>query len=101
MNLQELHEWTGKLLAAGIDKNLSVTCLVDGWPHEICGAAMAIGDYVGDPAPKMTAFTPKTGQMLVLQPIQQDTSDLFNTRESGKPPTHVQHDLPVGYPCVD
>lgn len=54
--------------------------------------------YTGDPAPQMAAFTSKTGELLVLQPIQQDLSDLFNPRESGKSPTHVQHDLPVDYP---
>lgn len=98
MNLQELHRWTGMLLAAGVDKDLSVTCLVDGWPYEVCDAALAIGDYAGDPTPKMTAFTSKSGRMLVLEPIQQDLSDLFNPRETGKPPTHVQNDLPVEIP---
>ncbi len=98
MNLQELHRWTGMLLSAGIDKNLDVTCLVDGWPYEVCDAALAIGDYAGDPAPKLAAFTSKTGQMLLLVPTQQDLSALFNPRETSKPPTHLQNDLPVEFP---
>ncbi|RTL33678.1 MAG: hypothetical protein EKK53_27835 [Burkholderiales bacterium] len=98
MNLLKMHEWTGQLLAAGVDKDLPVTCLVDGWPHEVCDAALAIGEYSGDPAPRMTAFASKSGRMLVLEPIQQDLSDLFNPRDAAKPPTHVQRDLPVDFP---
>ena len=41
MNLKQLHEWFGKLLEAGVDPKLGVTCLVDGWPCEVSDAALA------------------------------------------------------------
>ena len=98
MNLQEMYEWAGKLIAAGVDKNLPVTCMVDGWPHEVCDAALALGEYAGDPSPKMSAYAPKSGWMLALEPIQQNLDAMFNPRGVGQPPTHVRKDLPVDFP---
>lgn len=51
MNLKQLHEWFGKLLEAGVDPKLAVTCLVDGWPCEVSDAAFATGGFKGDPSP--------------------------------------------------
>lgn len=98
MNLKQLHDWTAELLAAGGDPNLPVTCLVDGWPCEIAGATLATGGYNGDPAPKLVAYNASTGHMLVLEPIGQDTSGLFNPQPDGGPSTHAQRDLPVEFP---
>lgn len=98
MNLQQLHEWTGKLIAAGVDEKLSVASLVDGSLCEVSGAVMATGDFYGDPSPKLSAFTHKTGRVLVLVPIKEDSSELFNPPEAGGQPSHVEHDLPVDFP---
>lgn len=98
MNLKQLHEWVGKLLEAGVDPQLAVTCLVDGWPCEVSDAALATGGFKGDPAPQMIAFRPSSGHTLVLVPIGQDQCELFNQSETGLPPSHLECDLPVEYP---
>ena len=101
MNLKQLHEWFGKLLEAGVDPKLAVTCLVDGWPCEVSDAAFATGGFKGDPSPQMVAFSQSSGHTLVLVPIGQDQAELFSQSETGLPPSHLECELPVEFPSYD
>lgn len=101
MNLQELHEWTGQLIAAGVDKTMPITSLVNGHPCEVSDAVLANGNFKGDPTPQMIAYKFKTGNILILVPISEDQSELFNSPENGIAPSHIEHSLPIDYPYPD
>lgn len=97
MNLRELHEYSGKLLTAGVSGELPIVALVQSELCEISDAAMLAGEYKGDPSPKMIAFSRMEGQMLALIPISEDQAALTNPSEAG-PATHIVCDLPVEPP---
>lgn len=78
MNLQELHNYLGHLLEAGVDPNLPATSVVDGVPMEISEARLLTGTYSYDPAPKLPGFTRREGTVLALMPCFEDISDGLN-----------------------
>ncbi len=92
MSLKALHSYLGQLLDAGVNPELPVTGLSDGYPCEIASVICLDGRYQGDPSPKLSAFLPKDGQMLVLIPIGEDESDLINEG------SHRLMELPVEPP---
>lgn len=92
MNLLELHEYTRKLLAAGVSPGLPVTALVDGYPREIQEAVVLDGRYEADASPKLIASLRRTGQMLTLCPVKDDFSDVLSDPVNGC--RHVLIDLP-------
>lgn len=93
MNLQELHSYLGELLSAGVSPDIKVAALVDNWPHELREGAVMEGSYLGDPAPKMSAFTYAIGEFLLLEPMCQDLGDLVNggTHRRVPPPSSRCH----------
>jgi hypothetical protein len=97
MNLRELHEYTGKLLAAGAPGVLPVVSLSQGEVSEVVDVALIDGEFKGDPSPQMVGFRRMSGQMLVLVPVTEDVSELVNAID-GSPATHVACDLPVEPP---
>lgn len=92
MNLKQAHQYLGELLAAGIAPETPVAGLSHGWPCEIVDAVLLEGSYNGDPLPKLSAYTPKTGVVLALVPIGEDPSDLTNEGE------HSLSASPVPFP---
>jgi hypothetical protein len=83
MNLKELHEYTGRLLAAGVSPSVAVTALVEGYPREIQDVEVLEGPYAGDASPKLIPSTPKHGRMLALCPVRDDFSEVANDLENG------------------
>ena len=89
MSLRTLHTYLGQLLDAGVNPDIPVVGMSDGWPCEIADVASLKGKYHGDPSPKMSAFDFREGEMLALVPIGEDVSDLINNH------SHCEIDLPV------
>jgi hypothetical protein len=83
MNLRELHEYTGKLLAAGLAPTLPVTALVEGHPREIRDVEVLEGHYDGDASPKLIPWTERTGRMVALCPVGDDFSDVLSNPGHG------------------
>jgi hypothetical protein len=84
MNLGQLHQYLGELMAAGADPKLPVILPweYEGEPQELTDAMMVTGPYKADPAPKMVAYTARSGAALLLSGIGFDIESL---RESHNP----------------
>lgn len=78
MNIKELHEYTGKLLAAGQPANMPVTVLIDGEMLEVQEVELLEGPYAGDASPKLTPSVSRTGRMLALCPVHDDFSEVLS-----------------------
>lgn len=92
MSLKSLHAHLGRLLTAGVNPDLPVVSIADGWPCEVADIQCLEGNYKGDPSPKMPAYVSREGAMIVLVPITEDTSDLINDG------SHRNIELPVDTP---
>lgn len=83
MNLRELHEYTGKLLAAGQSENLPITVLVDGDMREVRDIEVLEGYYEADASPKLIPSIGREGRMVGLCSVQDDFSDVLNYQVDG------------------
>lgn len=69
MNIGQLHQYLGDMLAAGTEPSLPVIMPGDreeGVPIELTDARLVSGSYQGDPSPKMSAFADRSGACLLL-----------------------------------
>lgn len=95
MSLKSLHAYLGQLLDAGLDPNMPVVSINDGWPCEIADIRCIVGRYHGDPSPKMSSFSPKEGNVLALIPITEDVSDLLNSKSHSEVVLPVEATSPI------
>jgi len=71
MRLHELHEYTARLLAAGVDRNFPV-CVTDRDRKggldlcEVNEVLMVTGPFREDPSPKLPGFLVRTGKVVLL-----------------------------------
>ncbi|WP_408601654.1 hypothetical protein [Pseudomonas sp. PLMAX] len=73
MRLKQLHDYLGKLLAAGVDPN-KIVCIhgrTEGTGveelSEVSSARLVTGPFLGDPLPKMPAYLAGNEQVLLLR----------------------------------
>lgn len=69
MRLNQLYQYLGELITAGLDPE-TVVCIhgdVDMEVMEVCDVDLLTGPYRADPAPKMPAFLPRNGTVLLLK----------------------------------
>ncbi|MEX6780419.1 hypothetical protein [Pseudomonas aeruginosa] len=89
MNLGQLHQYLGKLMAAGADPKLPV--ILPGQdnedqPKELTDAMLIDGPYHADPAPKMVAFVSRSGAGLLLSGKGFDIDTLRESHNPTWPP---------------
>ena len=89
VNLGTLHNYLGQLLEAGVNPEIPVTGISDGFPLEIADISLLAGSYYYDPSPKMVANVLRNGTVLALVPINEDVSDIINNK------SHQEVHLPV------
>lgn len=93
MNLGQLHQYLGDMLAAGTDPSLPVIMPGDGeeaMPIELIDAKLVSGSYHGDPAPKMSAFVERSEACLLLVGLGFD----IDTLEESHSPQWTRVDVP-------
>lgn len=85
MRLKQLHDYLGKLLAAGVDPN-KIVCIhgrTEGKDveelSEVSSARLVTGPFLGDPTPKMPADLAGNEQVLLLRTFTLNYDSHFNT----------------------
>src|SRR6218665_2695386 len=71
MNLKQLHTWTQQLMDLGVQGNLPVTCLVNGWPLELSDALFTANDGKAR-SPEAISTAAEMAHMLALVPMGRD-----------------------------
>jgi len=66
MNLQQLHDFTKSLLAAGVPPGSAVCIPCDEEPYEISDVQVIKGPFSEDPSPKMCSFIQSEGVYTLL-----------------------------------
>jgi hypothetical protein len=94
VNLNDMHDYLGQLLAAGVDPKLPMTSLVDGMPCEVSDFVVATGTFLSDPAPKLTPGSPARGVVIVAIPMGEYGDHLREPNYPGRKPWEVS-ELPV------
>ena len=85
MRLKQLHDYLGKLLAAGVDPN-KIVCIhgsTDGKGvvelSEVSSARLVTGPFLGDPLPKMAPYLEGNEQVLLLRTFGLNYGDHYNS----------------------
>ncbi|ALN21807.1 hypothetical protein HN51_25405 [Ectopseudomonas mendocina] len=79
MNLGLLHKYLGDLIASGTGPKLPVVLPPGEYkdnPQELTTAMLVTGPYDGDPSPKMSAYTSRSGAALLLSGQRFDIDSL-------------------------
>lgn len=85
MRLKQLHDYLGKLLAAGVDPD-KIVCIhgrTDGKGvveiSEVSSARLVTGPFLGDPLPKMAPYLEGNEQVLLLRTFGLNYGDHYNS----------------------
>lgn len=93
MNIGQLHQYLGDMLAAGTEPSLPVIMpgdRVEGMLIELTDARLVSGSYLGDPSPKMSAFVERSEACLLLVGLGFD----IDTLEESHSPQWTPVDVP-------
>ena len=92
MNIGQLHQYLGELIAAGVDTKLPAILpgvSNEDSPQELTGAMLINGPYHGDPAPKLGMSRSRSGAGLLLSGQCFDIDDLRESHNPEWPPVDV------------
>jgi hypothetical protein len=81
MRLNQLHEYLGQLLSAGVDPHTVVCIPTDGEFGELSRAERVTGPFREDPAPLLPGPLQSRGTVLVLTSVLDDLYDILNRPE--------------------
>ncbi|UTH34287.1 hypothetical protein [Ectopseudomonas hydrolytica] len=96
MNLGQLHQYLGELIAAGADPKLPIILpgQYEDQPQELIEALLVAGPYHADPAPKMVAYAERSGAALLMVGQGFDVDSVRDSHNPTWPPVEAPEPEP-------